>query len=316
MIALSLIVVLLGVVCSVVSQLVPFPASNGGEFSIMTLTDNDEVIVAGRNVIYRLSANLSVLDSVTTSGAVRGLSLTNGGQYVMVCVNTGRSCSGYNVTDFTDTSSGIMLSGSAASEDDPVAMFPGEAEGDVYVGTAALGSSVYPMVLGQYNITGGSIVTDKRTRDYDVSASLLSEREFHIGFVIGDYAYYIVEDREIDIRIVRICINESLQMFRALYEVDLECGGSVAFVGASVARDYPYPGNDTLFLAVRSSVVDGLSRVCTYGISNINVIMDNSLTECANGNLRRVVWGGSILSDAQLNTFCGRVTVSLCSSHL
>ena len=105
MVLLSTIALLFGVFYSVVSNLVPFQAENGGEFSIICLAQNDQVIVAGANIIYRLSANLSLLNNVTTSSTVRGLSLTNGGQYVMVCVDTDRSCSGYNVTDFNDTGS-------------------------------------------------------------------------------------------------------------------------------------------------------------------------------------------------------------------
>ena len=316
MMPLSTIVVLLGVVCSVVSDPAPFSASNGGDFSIMTVTDNGELIVAEQNIIYRLSANLSVLDNVVTSGTVRGLSLTNGGQYVMVCVNTDRSCSGYNVTDFTNTLSGVMLSGNAPSEDDPVAMFPGEAEGDVYVGTVALGSPIsYPMMLGQYNITGGLIMTD-RTRDYIIQTSDLNERIFHTGFVIDDFAYYIVGDGGNDIRILRVCIDQSSQTFRALYEVELVCSGSVAFVDASVVRDYPYPGNDTLVLVVQPplSVSSGTSGVCTYSLNAINTAMNNSQSNCAAmTEVERVVWTGSTLSDTVLLGLCAEEAVSLCS---
>ncbi|XP_065900650.1 plexin-A2-like isoform X2 [Dysidea avara] len=316
MMPLSTIVVLLGVVCSVVSDPAPFSASNGGDFSIMTVTDNGELIVAEQNIIYRLSANLSVLDNVVTSGTVRGLSLTNGGQYVMVCVNTDRSCSGYNVTDFTNTLSGVMLSGNAPSEDDPVAMFPGEAEGDVYVGTVALGSPIsYPMMLGQYNITGGLIMTD-RTRDYIIQTSDLNERIFHTGFVIDDFAYYIVGDGGNDIRILRVCIDQSSQTFRALYEVELVCSGSVAFVDASVVRDYPYPGNDTLVLVVQPplSVSSGTSGVCTYSLNAINTAMNNSQSNCAAmTEVERVVWTGSTLSDTVLLGLCAEEAIQVCN---
>ena len=86
--------------------------------------------------------------------------------------------------------------------------------------------------------------------------------------------------------------------------------GSVTFAGASVVRDYPYPGNDTLVLAVRPSlsVVGGTSRVCTYSISDINTVMDNSLTECAYGEDRRVVWDGS--TPYNMRGFCSLLSVS------
>ena len=318
MMPLSTIVLLFGVVCSAVSNLVPFSTSNDGELSIMTLTDNGEVIVAGQNAVFRLSANLSMLDNVTTSGTVRGLSLTNGGQYVMICVDTDRSCSVYNVTDFNDTLSGVMLLDSAESDDDPVAMFPGEAEGDVYVGTAAVTDRAYPMFLGQYSITGESIVTD-RTREYFIVGNLLNERIFHTGFVLDDYTYYIVGDRENDIRILRVCNQSTNQtidnedtMFRALYEVQLTCGRSAVFAGASVVQDYPNPGNDTVVLVVRpqDDVSSGNSRVCTYNIFDINTAMDNTLTACAAGTASGGVWSNSFLNSDQQMNLCAQPSVS------
>jgi len=297
---------------------------NGGEFSKMTLTDSDEVIVAGRsterNIIYRLSSNLSELDNVFTNGTVRGLSLTNGGEYVMVCIDADGLCSGYNVTDFNDTLNRVWITGDATSENDSVAMFPGEAEGDVYVGIAAVTTGQYPMMLGQYSITDGLIVTD-RMRVYDLQANLLSERIFHTGFVLNDHAYYIVGDRGQDIRILRVCNHSTDQfiddadsteslLFRALYEVKLVCDGASVFAGASVVRDYPYPGNDILVLAVRSpdGTNNDTSRVCMYNTSDINTAMDDSLSECVSGENRRTVWGGS--TSSLIQNLCGVSSVS------
>ena len=65
----------------------PAPCSasgdHGDEFSLMTLTDNGQIIVtehsaAGLNVICRLSADLSVVDYITVNSTVRGLSVTKG----------------------------------------------------------------------------------------------------------------------------------------------------------------------------------------------------------------------------------------------
>ena len=308
---------LVGVISSVVSNPVPFPAGNGEEFSIMArLAQNDEVIVAGRNIIYRLSANLSVLDNVTTSGTVRGLSLTNGGQYVMVCVDTGRSCSGYNVTDLSDTVSGPMLSGSLVSEDDPVAMFPGEVQGSVYVGTAAVQTGRYPMMLGQYSITGGSIVTD-RVREYLTETDALY-RIFHTGFVINNYAYYIVGDGRTDIRILRVCIDPTtaLPRFRALYEVQLICSDtastSAVYRSSTLIRDYPQSGNDTLLMTLvpPPTISGGSTRVCAYNIRDIDNAINDSFRDCSQTIVRRTVWSLSTRSDTQLSGICSLVSVS------
>ena len=53
---------------------------------------SDEVFVAGGNIIYKLSANLSQLMNVTVSNdadvSVRGLSVSNGGQCIVACLTT------------------------------------------------------------------------------------------------------------------------------------------------------------------------------------------------------------------------------------
>ena len=314
---LATIVLLFGVFYSVVSNPVPFQVENGGEFSIIRLAKSDQVIVAGANIVYRLSANLSMLDNVTTSSTVRGLSLTNGGQYVMVCVDTGRSCSGYNVTDFNDTVSGVMLRGTANSQTDPVAMFPGEVAGSVYVGTAVVQPGQYPMTLGQYSITGGSIGLD-RDRVYDIRTLVLNERIFHTGFVIDSYAYYIVGDRGIDIRILRVCMDPTPDppRFRALYEVQLVCndnaGSAAVFRAAALVRDNPQPGNHTLLLTVVPpfTVTGGSTRVCAYSIRDIDNAMNDSFRNCLNQRIDRTVWSRSTLTDMQLSGICAQRSVS------
>ena len=64
-------------------------------------------------MIYKLSANLSQLMNVTVSNdadvSVRGLSVSNGGQYIMACLTTG-SCIGYDVINLTSTICQVFLS--------------------------------------------------------------------------------------------------------------------------------------------------------------------------------------------------------------
>ena len=78
------------------------PIASDETLSVMTIDKDasDEVFVAGENIIYKLSANLSQLMNVTVSNdssvRVRGLSVSNGGEYIMACLTTG-SCIGYDV---------------------------------------------------------------------------------------------------------------------------------------------------------------------------------------------------------------------------
>ena len=306
-----------------------FSLPNDETLSGMTIVNandenSDEVFVAGGNIIYKLSANLSQLMNVTVSNdadvSVRGLSVSNGGQYIVACLTTG-SCIGYDVINLTSTMSSVPLNQPGAEEatdNDPVAIFPGQAEGFVYTGTAIdVGTpSIYRMSLGRYRILGGSIMADK-TRDYTlIRSGEFNTRIFKAGFIVDNFTYYIVEDDSLEFRILRVCNESTSADFQALYEVQLTCGAIALFASASVFESF-----NTLVLTVRSpdtvSLQSRSGRVCTYNINDINTAMDNGLTECRNaaGNnviesIRiRPVWDTSIPS-VDIPTICTSFDVS------
>ena len=291
-----------------------FTPSNDVTLSVMTITDaSDEVFVAGGNRIYKLSANLSQLMNVTvsnnTSVSVRGLSLSNGGQYIMACLTTG-SCIGYDVIDLNRTMSSVPLNEPGEQTlmgDDPVVMFPGNVEGIVYTGTATDSQQEYRMSLGQYRVSEGSIMHN-RTRDYTLLRTPnFNARIFKAGFSVDDFIYYIVEDDAIDIRILRVCNESTNPMFRALYEVVLTCGGgSAMFGGASILENFL--ANNTLVLTVGPTGNSGTGRVCTYSMSDINDAMDDGLTACkVRDENRAAVWDTFPIL---FNTLCDQATVS------
>ena len=307
------VLVLIGITCSSTANLFSLP--NDGTLSVMTIVNanggktSDEVFVAGANIIYKLSANLSQLMNVVVSNdtavSVRGLSVSNGGQYIVACLTTG-SCIGYDVINLTSTMSNVPLNEPGAQEatgNDPVAVFPGQAEGTVYTGTAIdVGiPSVYRMSLGRYRVLEGSIMTNK-TRDYTLMRSGdFNTRIFRAGFNVNEFTYYIVEDDSSEIRILRVCNESTSTNFRALYEVQLTCGPTALFASASV-----FESLNTLVLTVRSwddeAFQSRSGRVCTYNITDINTAMDNGLTDCTSapnnnaiGDIRPV-WDMSIPS--------------------
>ena len=265
-------------------------------FSVLTIAGRGSlsvVFVAGGNIIYKLSANLSQLMNVTVSNdaavSVRGLSVSNGGQYIVACLTTG-SCIGYDVINFNSTSSVPLNEPTLLSGDDPVVMFPGAAEGIVYTGTATDTDQTYSMSLGQYRISSGSIMA-VTTRDYSLQRSgSFSTRIFKAGFSVDNFTYYIVEDNNADIRILRVCNESTNSRFEALYEVHLVCGQSATlFAGASLYENFPI--DSTLLLLVQPPPSKlGNNRLCAYQISDINSAMEAGRTDCANENERPVVW--------------------------
>ena len=315
------VVIYIGIICCSTANLF-FSLPNDETLSVMTIVNtngeaSDKVFVTGGNIIYKLSANLSQLMNVTVSNdadvSVRGLSVSNGGQYIVACLTTG-SCIGYDVINLTSTMSSVPLNEPGEDEatgNDPVTIFPGQAEGIVYTGAAVeFGTpSVYRMSLGRYAILEESIIVN-RTRDYTLQRSgRFNTRVFKAGFSIDDFAYYIVEDDTQRIRILRVC-NESVDdMFKALYEVQLMCGGTAIFAGVSFLEEFPNINTNTLVLAVRPPSASGSGRVCTYSMSDINDAMDDGLTACRNNDENReVAWDDFYSSFVVI---CDGVTVSV-----
>ena len=294
------VVICIGIICTSTASLFSLP--NDETLSVMTIVNSngktsDEVFVAGGNIIYKLSANLSQLMNVAVSNdtvvSVRGLSVSNGGQYIVACLTTG-SCIGYDVINLTSTMSSVPLNEPGAQEAtgiDPVALFPGQAEGIVYTGTTTVFglSPIFRMSLGRYRVLEQSMMAN-RTRDYTLQRSgHFNTRVFKAGFSIDDFAYYIVEDDSSEIRILRVCNESTNGMFKALYEVQLLCGGAALFAGISILEELS--NTDTLVLTVRPSSASGTGRVCTYSMSDINDAMDAGLTACRNNDENReVVW--------------------------
>ena len=281
----------------------------------ITISDaSNEVFVAGGNILYKLSANLSQLMNVTVSNdaavSVRGLSVSNGGQYIVACLTTG-SCIGYDVISLNSTSSVPLNEPTLLSDDDPVVMFPGAAEGIVYTGIAADTDDIYRMSLGRYRISSGSIMA-VTTRDYALERiGGFVTRIFKAGFSVDNFTYYIVEDDFTDIRILRVCNDSTNPRFEALYEVHLVCGQAALFAGASLYENFPNPTNNTVLLLVQLPAGQpGSSRLCTYQISDINSAIEAGRTDCANGNQRPVVWDDDFPSTL-FNVIC-YLDVSYC----
>ena len=265
----------------------------------------------------KLSANLSQLMNVTVSNdssvRVKGLSVSNGGQYIMACLTTG-SCIGYDVINLTRTVSTVPLNEpgeTILTGTDPVVMFPGVVEGTVYTGTAT-GSQLYRMSLGQYEISLTGLIMADTTRDYDLDTSRQSfnTRVFKAGFNVDNFTYYVVEDDTSEIRVLRVC-NSDTDTFQGLYEVQLRCDQSVTlFAGASISA------NTTLVLTVRSpdAATSRSGRVCTYNISEINTAMDNGRIACADGENREADWDDFPIENFY-RAICSVATVSIVFPH-
>ena len=330
------VVICIGIISSSTANLFFSPPDNE-LLSVMTIVNanldangktSDEVFAAGGNIIYKLSTNLSqlmnviILNDDDTAVSVRGLSVSNGGQYIVACLTNG-SCIGYDGINLTSTMSSVLLDEHGQmprTGEEPVVVFPGAIEGIIYTGTATDFESEYRMSLGRFSVSSGSIIANT-TRDYTLRSNQdFNTRIFKGGFNVDNFTYYIVEDDGTEIRILRVC-NESMNpTFGALYETQLVCGQSgqtvlsTLFVGTSLYENFPNSTSNTVLLLVRPPDQQGATRLCTYRISDINTAMDAGLTDCAdNGNDRATNWRGSFPNLFQ--TICATLTAPV-SFHI
>ena len=224
-------------------------------------------------------------------------------------MTTGR-CIGYDVINLNTTNSDVPLNeptGSVFPGDDPVVIFPGDAVGIIHTGTVVVGNSpaVYRMSLGRYTILLGSIMADT-TRDYMSlrATARFNKRVFKAGFTNDNFTYYIVEDDNSEIRILRVC-SSATSTFQGLYEVQLKCDRSTIFAGASIVSN-----TDTLILTVKSPNTHSTrsGRVCTYNISDVNTAMDNGRKACAAGESRETIYSNFPSNNIINGKICANAT--------
>lgn len=118
------------------------------------------------------------------SNEIRGLSLTNGGQYIVVCHNSDVGCNAYNASELHDNNLWRSPPEAVLHGNDPVAMFPGENVGEIYTRSALIMSSQYHMALGQYALNSRVTVDDIIIRSSHYTASESYRRIFHTGFLV------------------------------------------------------------------------------------------------------------------------------------
>ena len=114
----------------------------------------------------------------------------------------------------------------------------------------------------------------------------------------GTNAYYFMTDgnpREVrGLRVLRACdistcsTNSSLCNFDALYELRIDCGGSLpqnsVICGLSVLESFAGSADTTVVVARCNTGASGRNRVCSFHMADIDREMDRKYTECAGGS--------------------------------
>ena len=266
----------------------------------LQVDEEGRVFVTAGDQLFKLNSDLVPELNVTLSSVAVNISLSSGGEWLVVCTRN-LSCAVYNTSDFTlqtrytsqDTSPGIL------GDSERVALFT--AGDSFYVGSVftptqgdarQLGGGIY---LRQFSVANSSFV---RTKDYTIRTSQF-ERTFYGGFRSGPYSYFIVTDHSPttirSIRIMRVChvtgCPEGMGTcpFTALYEEDLGCGTTLGLAnidgicGISVVEDFADSAGITLLVTRCREESINRNLVCAISLEDIDRTMESRFNECMAG---------------------------------
>ena len=255
--------------------------------------------VAAGNQLLRLNSDLGIEQSVTLSSDAVNISLSSGGEWLVVC-SADLSCAVHSANDLSTVS---LTSASALAAANRVALFT--AGDSFYVGShdpTDMGASAPGGILRLqqvYGLNGSSEFT--RSTNYVVSTNNF-RRDFFSGFMSGDNSYYIVSDHSPssrrDVRIMRVChvtscpSGESTCGVTAVYEEIIPCGGQVigggdGVCGVSLVEDFAETSGPSLVMArcrqgsTRPNYES--NRICVVPISEVDSRMDEKYDECSIG---------------------------------
>ena len=239
-------------------------------------TGGGKVFASSETTVYLYSSDLVQQQSVSLESVVIALTTTQNGQWLVVCLENG-DCSVINGSNINADPS-ITVNG-----DSSTALFitPDTDGQRFYIGSyeAIGGSGVDRIGYSEYGFAGSQSV-DRTEIIVPLTAFLTTEgRDFYYGFFQSGYAYYVVSDAVVgsslrELRIIRVCNISQSDSFDSQYELVLGCGGqstSVNIRGISVFNE------ETLVIG---RIFSGGSRVCSYNLSDINSMMDDSYQTC------------------------------------
>ena len=283
---------------SLCNALSNFTVPGAGESSrppALQVDGEGRAFIAAGNKLLRLNSDLGIEQSVTLSSDAVNISLSSGGEWLVVC-SADLSCAVHSANDLSTVSS---TSGSALAAANRVALFT--AGDSFYVGshdptpTASGGTLRLQQV---YGLSGSSDFT--RSTDYVASISNF-RRDFFSGFMSGTNSYYVVSDSQPgtihEVRIMRVCHVTSCPSgastcgVTAVYEEIIICGGEFEIAdsaddgvcGVSLVENFAGTSGPSLVMARCRRESTSSNFICVVPISEVDSRMDEKYDECSSG---------------------------------
>ena len=279
--------------------------------------------VTAGNQLLRLNSDLGIEQSITLSSDAVNISLSSGGEWLVVC-SADLSCAVHSANDLSTVSS---TSASALAAANRVALFT--AGDSFYVGShepTDMGTSAPGGILRLqqvYGLSGSSEFT--RSTNYAVSRNNF-RRDFFSGFMSGANSFYVVSDHQPgsvrDVRIMRVChvtncpSGASTCGVTAVYEEIIPCGGLITdrsddgVCGVSLIEDFAGTSGPSLVMArCRQDQSKSSNLICVVPISEVDSRMDERYDDCSSGTgSLNVAWLDDALS-------CSSITADVSLIH-
>ena len=241
-------------------------------------TGGGKVFASSETTVYLYSSDLVQQQSVSLESVVIGLTTTQNGQWLVVCLANG-DCSVINGSNINADPS--LTANDIGGDSSTVLFTTPDTDGQrFYIGSygAIGGSGGVRIGYSEYGFAGSQSADRSGTIDPLVLFRQNGGRDFYYGFFQSGYAYYVVSDTTVstlqELRIIRVCNISQSNSFDSQYELVLDCGGqssSINIRGVSVFSE------ETLIIG---RTANGASRVCSYNLSDINSMMDSSYQTC------------------------------------
>ena len=241
-------------------------------------TGGGKVFASSETTVYLYSSDLVQQQSVSLESVVIGLTTTQNGQWLVVCLANG-DCSVINGSNINADPS--LTANDIGGDSSTVLFTTPDTDGQrFYIGSygAIGGSGGVKIGYSEYGFAGSQSADRSGTIDPLVLFRQNGGRDFYYGFFQSGYAYYVVSDTTVstlqELRIIRVCNISQSNSFDSQYELVLDCGGqssSINIRGVSVFSE------ETLIIG---RTANGASRVCSYNLSDINSMMDTSYQTC------------------------------------
>ena len=247
----------------------------------------DHICIADDDTLHLFHSNLTRISSLAVgTSAVSKITFNNDGSFIIVCLVDGL-CKTYKTENLFETNSSFVQASVVAGA--PTARI---ALGATSNSTFYTGSEGYSMRTGRKSIMlkqfkyDWSATYQLRTSEaFIIRNSNFLSRDFYNVFNSKHFTYYVAVDTIGDMKkltVMRVCDDVQDGHFRAVTEVELDCGLTVSSFNITYTSLLSTVDHKKILVIATSS--RNCSRVCAYHLEDIDKELKRIYHECVSSD--------------------------------